>query len=188
MIKKLQRSEDVFIQFTDDELQELNIKPNDKFTVKAFDDGSFTLTKFANIEIDLSEFDRETLEHIIQISCDEDISVNEVISNILEKFVKQNDLDKGDENVSSTKYNVNHEEVEFNINCKMKERWVPHFLGMLKYMEQLGGLGGSRKVSIYSDGDGDFRPKFNFDIVSELAKPVSDDNGDRLYDAGLIWK
>ncbi len=66
----------------------------------------------------------------------------------------------------------------------MRERWVPHFMSMLKYMEQLGGLGGSREVGIYSDGDGDFRPKFNFSIDAAVVKPKSDDKGNRLYDAG----
>lgn len=77
------------------------------------------------------------------------------------------------------------DETEFTIKCRMKSRWVPHFLAMLKYMQQLGGLGGSRKVGIYSDGDGDFRPKFEWDatLVSD-AKPAVDNDGDRIYDAG----
>ncbi len=75
--------------------------------------------------------------------------------------------------------------MKFTIECEMKDRWVPHFLGMLKYMEQLGGLGGSREVSLYSDGDGDFRPKFKWgEELPKVAKPVQDSNGDRLYDAG----
>lgn len=74
---------------------------------------------------------------------------------------------------------------KFTIECEMKTRWVPHFLGMLKYMQQLGGLGGSRKVSIYSDGDGDFHPKFKWDAsLPEVAKPSSDNDGNRTYDAG----
>jgi hypothetical protein len=66
----------------------------------------------------------------------------------------------------------------------MRERWIPHFMSMLKYMEQLGGLGGSRTVGIYSDGDGDFRPKFNFSMDTAVVKPKTDNNGNRLYDAG----
>jgi hypothetical protein len=72
----------------------------------------------------------------------------------------------------------------FTIECTMRERWVPQFLSMLKYMEQLGGLGGSRKVAIYSDGDGDFRPKFSFSIDWSKVEPIEDNNGNRLYDAG----
>jgi hypothetical protein len=72
----------------------------------------------------------------------------------------------------------------FTIECIMNERWIPHFMSMLKYMEQLGGLGGSRKVALYSDGDGDFRPKFNTDEIFKIEPPVLDLDGDRLYDAG----
>ena len=74
---------------------------------------------------------------------------------------------------------------EFTIKVMMKDRWVPHFLAMLKYMEQLGRLGGSRMVSLYSDGDGDFRPRFKWDEkLPSNAEPIEDDKGDRIYDAG----
>lgn len=67
----------------------------------------------------------------------------------------------------------------------MNERWIPHFLGMLKYMQQLGSLGSSRKVSIYSDGDGDFRPKFEWEKnLPSVAKEIQDDDGNKLFDAG----
>lgn len=78
-----------------------------------------------------------------------------------------------------------HEDKTFTITVTMKRRWIPHFLAMLKYMEQLGNLGGSRLVSLYSDGDGDFRPKFNWDeTLPSNGIPVEDKMGDRLYDAG----
>ena len=72
---------------------------------------------------------------------------------------------------------------EFTIKCKMNERWIPHFLAMLKYMQQLGSLGGSRWVKFYADGDGDFRPKFEWDdSLPSDAKPIKDVDGDRSYD------
>lgn len=49
--------------------------------------------------------------------------------------------------------------MKFEITVEMEDRWVPHFLAMLKYMQQLGGMGASRKVSFYADGDGDFHPQ-----------------------------
>jgi hypothetical protein len=75
--------------------------------------------------------------------------------------------------------------MRFIIEVEMKDRWVPHFLGMLRYMQVLGSIGGSRMVSFLSDGDGDFRPKFNWD--SELpvsVEGIRDDNGNRTFDAG----
>ncbi len=73
---------------------------------------------------------------------------------------------------------------KFTITCEMSERWIPQFLGMLKTMQQLGGLGGSRIVKFYSDGDGDYRPKFEWD--KELPKPAKQEwkNDEILYDAG----
>jgi len=56
---------------------------------------------------------------------------------------------------------------------------------MLRYMEHLGRIGASRRVSLYADGDGDFRPKFKWNAaLSSEAKPIDDRRGDRLYDAG----
>lgn len=73
----------------------------------------------------------------------------------------------------------------FTIKVTMRVRWIPHFLAMLRYMERLGGQGSSREVGIYADGDGDFRPKFVWDKgLPEEGKPIRDNNGDRLYDAG----
>ena len=52
----------------------------------------------------------------------------------------------------------------FNIEVTMEERWVDDFCSMLKWMESCGNLGHSSIVAFYSDGDGDFHPKFNIDI------------------------
>lgn len=89
MIKKtIQRSEDLFVQFTPEELKELNVKEGDKFSWHFTEDGGIALKKFETIDIDLGDFNRDVLEFIIAESCEKDISVNEVISNILEQAVK----------------------------------------------------------------------------------------------------
>jgi hypothetical protein len=66
----------------------------------------------------------------------------------------------------------------------MEERWVPFFLGMLKRMEYLGGIGSSRNVILFSDGDGDFRPKFTFDPKALVEKGTIAKDGTAFYDAG----
>lgn len=76
--------------------------------------------------------------------------------------------------------------MRFTIECEMKDRWVPHFLGMLTAMERLGKLGSSRHVTFYADGDGDFRPRFKCIQSNEPlplpAKPLNDKGYD--FDAG----
>lgn len=90
MIKKtVQRSEDLFVQFTPEELKELDIKEGDKFSWNITEDGNVVLKKFETIDINLGDFNRDVLEFIIAESCEKDISVNDVISNILEQAVKE---------------------------------------------------------------------------------------------------
>ena len=76
---------------------------------------------------------------------------------------------------------MKYETKEFTIKCRMSERWIPCFLGMLKAMERLGGLGGSRWVRFYSDGDGDYRPKFEWD--KELPTPAAPRKAELLGDS-----
>lgn len=52
----------------------------------------------------------------------------------------------------------------FTIQVSMNERWVDDFCSFLKYMEHCGRIGHSSLVSFFADGDGDFRPEFQFDI------------------------
>ena len=81
--KKLQQSTDMIVQFTEDEVAELGLTPNEKLSFKLLEDGSVSLTKYGTMEIELNDLNREVLEHLIITSCDEDISVNQVIENIL---------------------------------------------------------------------------------------------------------
>ena len=88
MIKKtLQPTNDLYIQFTEEELSELDIKSGNKFDVKHQGDGSIKLTKYVKMEIDMEEWPREILELIIKDSCEQDISVNEVICNLLKQSI-----------------------------------------------------------------------------------------------------
>ena len=67
----------------------------------------------------------------------------------------------------------------------MKDRWIPHFLGMLHRMQVLGEQGSSREVAMFADGDGDFRPKFVWDVDIPPAIPTrTSKSGNVMYDAG----
>lgn len=91
MVKKIKEKKELYIDFSDEEVNKFGWKPNQKLSIKDTEDG-FLLQPFCTLEIDLAEFDRSTLEHLIGMSCDLDISVNEVISNILETYL-QNEPD-----------------------------------------------------------------------------------------------
>jgi len=87
MIKKtVQRSDELYIQFTDEELKQLNISEGDKFSWKIQDDGSIFLEKFVKLDIELSELSREVLEYLVTESIEKDIPVNDVVCQVLEKI------------------------------------------------------------------------------------------------------
>jgi hypothetical protein len=90
--KTVQRSEDLYIQFNEEEMKSLDIKPGDKFSWEIGDDSSLTLKKFVEIDVDISEWSREVLEMLITESVKKDLPVNDIIINILdEQLAKIND-------------------------------------------------------------------------------------------------
>lgn len=85
MIKKtIQRSEDCFVQFTNEELIKLGIKEGDKFSWEE-DNGSILLKKYVPLEVDISDWSRDVLEMLISESVEKDISINDVICGIIER-------------------------------------------------------------------------------------------------------
>jgi len=49
--------------------------------------------EYATLELDLTEFDRDTLEQLIKASVDRDVSINVVINDLLQEFIDSVDLD-----------------------------------------------------------------------------------------------
>jgi hypothetical protein len=95
IVKKVEPTGDVCVKFTEEEMQQLNIAPGDKFSMDIVD-GGIMLKKFVKVEIDISDWSRELLESLIDVSCTEDISVNEVISNIIKKRISKDGVISGD--------------------------------------------------------------------------------------------
>jgi hypothetical protein len=102
MIKKvLQPTNDVYIQFTEEELSAIGAGPGTKFETKLNDDGSIELRPYVKVEVDMSDWPREVLEMIVDISCKEDISANDVISNLLKDSLDKYPSCEKDINVPS---------------------------------------------------------------------------------------
>jgi len=88
--KTVESTGDLCIKFTDDEMASLGIKPGDKFSYHPEGDG-FILKKYTTLDIELNELSREVLEMLVRLSCEKDVSVNEVIEEIVEKFVEDHE-------------------------------------------------------------------------------------------------
>jgi hypothetical protein len=105
--KVLQPTNDCFIQFTEEELSSIGAGPGTKFEAKLHEDGSVELRPYVKIDLDMEEWPREVLEMIIKESCEQDISANDVINNLLKKsleaFENKSELSDEDFYSDSTK-------------------------------------------------------------------------------------
>ena len=77
--------------------------------------------------------------------------------------------------------------IELNIKAFIDERWVNDFCSMLKHMELCGNIGHSSVVAFYADGDGDFRPKFEFDKEYKKTNVYWSKDGKELPDMEVIY-
>lgn len=82
---------------------------------------------------------------------------------------------------------VMSKQIGFNIKVTMNERWANDFCSMLKWMESCGNVGHSSVVGFYSDGDGDFRPKFEIDYEYEKQNGCWKKDGKQLPELEVIY-
>jgi hypothetical protein len=88
MTKTLKSKEEFYIDFSDEELAELDIQKGDKFSVKPTENGLF-LEKYATLEIDLDAWSKEDLMNLIVRSMDNDQTIEETIEEILTEVVAE---------------------------------------------------------------------------------------------------
>jgi bifunctional DNA-binding transcriptional regulator/antitoxin component of YhaV-PrlF toxin-antitoxin module len=86
--KTLLPTNDVYLQLTNEEIAELGWEPGQKLEFKLHDDGSVEIRPYAKVELDMAEWPREMLELLIKESCEKDISVNDVVGDLLKESLK----------------------------------------------------------------------------------------------------
>ena len=89
--KTVKVKEDYYIEFTDEELAALKMEKGQKFSCKV-EDGALKLEPFVKMEIEIGNWEREILEMLIEESCERDVSVNQVINDLLEEVIKNDKL------------------------------------------------------------------------------------------------
>jgi len=97
--KTLQPSKDVYIQFTEDEILQMNIQAGDKFDVEVLpDDEGVVFKKRKPLEIDLNEFDFDVLKNLVSESLEQDLPVGDIIVNALKQFMENELADDCEDN------------------------------------------------------------------------------------------
>jgi len=90
--KKIQEKKDLYVQFSEEEIQEMGWEENQKLSIKVDEKtGQITLEPFVKMELEIGDWPREILEFLVAESCERDISVNEVINEVLVKSLNKYD-------------------------------------------------------------------------------------------------
>jgi hypothetical protein len=88
--KKVQEKKELYLQFSEEELEELGWEEGQKLSFKFNEETkAITLEPFVKMELDISEWDREILEYLVGQSCERDVSVNDLINESLEKMINK---------------------------------------------------------------------------------------------------
>jgi hypothetical protein len=91
-VKKVLEKKDLYIQFSEEEMQELGWEEGQKLSFKFDKDTkAITLEPFVKMELDISEWDREILELLVGESCERDVPVNEIINEVLLNSIRSID-------------------------------------------------------------------------------------------------
>lgn len=89
--KKILEKKDLYIQFSEEEIQEMGWEEGQKLSFK-FDEETkaITLEPFVKMEIDITEWPVEILQFMVGESCERDVSVNEIVNEVLTSYVNEN--------------------------------------------------------------------------------------------------
>jgi bifunctional DNA-binding transcriptional regulator/antitoxin component of YhaV-PrlF toxin-antitoxin module len=90
--KKIQKKEEFYIEFTNDELETLNLKHGSKLSCKINDDKSVSLIPYKTIDLDLNEFSKENLIFMIQESVKNDQTIEEYIEQLLTEAIEKYEI------------------------------------------------------------------------------------------------
>ena len=89
--KTVKEKKELYIDFSEEELTELGWEENQKLSIDVQDDKTIIIKPWAKIDIDMSEWPKETLEFLVKLSCEQNKPVNEVIVDLLMAELNKND-------------------------------------------------------------------------------------------------
>ena len=86
--KTVQEKKELYIQFTEEEMREMGWEENQKLSFSYDKDtNSILLKPYVKVNIDMSDWPRQTLEFLIDESCRRDVSCNQVIEDVLKEHL-----------------------------------------------------------------------------------------------------
>jgi len=97
--KTVQKTENYFIEFSDEELAHLNLKKGSKLDWKIQEDGSVKLVPWVPVDLEIEDWDKDVLLFLIKESLEKDLPVNDIIVELIKKMTHNFSNDIPDDSV-----------------------------------------------------------------------------------------
>ncbi len=85
--KTVKEKRDLYIEFTEEEIAEMGWEDNQKLSLTVNDDKSISIKPWVRIDIDISGWPKELFEMLVEMSLEQDKTVNQIIVDLLEKSI-----------------------------------------------------------------------------------------------------
>jgi hypothetical protein len=86
--KTVKEKRDLYIEFTEEEMAELGWEENQKLSITVNDDKSISIKPWVKVDIDMTGWPKEIYEFLVQMSLEQDKTINQVIVDLIEKSFK----------------------------------------------------------------------------------------------------
>jgi hypothetical protein len=85
--KTVKEKKDLYIEFTEEEMAELGWEDSQKLSITVNDDKSISIKPWVKVDIDMSDWPKEIYEMLVEMSLEQDKTVNQIIVDLLEKSI-----------------------------------------------------------------------------------------------------
>jgi len=87
-MKKLKKIESFGIEFSEEEIEKLGWKEGQKLFVTILDNGAIEISAGGEIELDLNDFDKETLMAMMKGMNELDLTFNEYVEKVFQEVLR----------------------------------------------------------------------------------------------------
>jgi hypothetical protein len=92
--KTVKEKRDLYIEFTEEEMAELSWEDNQKLSITVNEDKSISIKPWVKVDIDMTGWPKEIFEMLVEMSLEQDKTINQIIVELIEKSFNYNKNEK----------------------------------------------------------------------------------------------
>jgi hypothetical protein len=86
--KTVKEKKELYIEFSEEEIQELGWKPQQKLSIDVDENKNIVIKPWVTIDLDTSSWPKQIFEFLVEESLEKNKTVNDIIVNLIEEALK----------------------------------------------------------------------------------------------------